>query len=273
MAGRFPPGTRVRLVRVKDESVLRAEGGEEVATAKVGEDGRVQFTEGVDVGGRYFITGYAGVDGYREVRVRGNAAGEESTVLTNPGFAPDRAKLADGSFADEAPEKVKAPAEGAPHLGQQHLSDDVPQRSNTPRGQATPVTPGESVPKPRQEDVPKSVPQMSSTETGEAAPIISGPAAQADVPKGTPQRSQTERGIAVPIPQGGGVEAQREKESGLAKAARGEPGKAATSPLGAKEVKAPAERKPAENRRAPADRASKAAAKPVAESTAKKKES
>src|SRR4051812_28541617 len=100
LAGRFPPGTQGRLVRVAHEGVLRAEGGQEVASKKVGDDGRVQFTENVEVGGRYFITGYAGQDGYREVRVRGNPPGEESTVLTNPGVPPDRVKLADGSFAD-----------------------------------------------------------------------------------------------------------------------------------------------------------------------------
>src|SRR5438477_636017 len=33
--GRFKAGTDVRLVQVRDESVLRAEGGEEVATAPV----------------------------------------------------------------------------------------------------------------------------------------------------------------------------------------------------------------------------------------------
>jgi hypothetical protein len=36
----------VRLVKVKDESVLRAEGGKEVATGTVDDDGVVKFTSG-----------------------------------------------------------------------------------------------------------------------------------------------------------------------------------------------------------------------------------
>jgi hypothetical protein len=67
--GRFNAGAQVRLVRVEDETVLRPEGGKEVASATVDDDGRVQFKKGVEVGARYFIVGLR--DGFPlEVPVR-----------------------------------------------------------------------------------------------------------------------------------------------------------------------------------------------------------
>lgn len=228
--GRFPEGAHVALVKVKDESVLRSEGGKLVATGKV-KDGSVVFKDGVEVGARYIATGY--IDGQpREVRVRGNAAGEESAVLAQAPQGTARVRLADGSWADEAPDRESVPgAEVGPAPGQHQVRRGTPQRSETPRGYAHPVDTDEPTPYPRQEDVKKGTPQMSETETGRAAPVIAGAARQEDVAKGTPQRSDTETGVATVIPAGDAVQAQRERESSLAKAARGEPGRAAAEPL------------------------------------------
>jgi hypothetical protein len=205
--GRFPEGAHVALIKVRDESVLRSEGGELVATGKV-KDGSVVFKSGVEVGARYIATGY--VDGQpREVRVRGNRAGEESAVLTQAPQGPARVRLADGSWADEAPERIDTPdAEVGPHVAQSQ--------------------------------VPEGTPQASDTETGRAVPIIAGPVRQEDVPDGVAQRSDTETGVATVIPSGDAVDAQREKESSLAKATRGEPGRAAAEPLSTD--KAPAQK-------------------------------
>lgn len=238
LAGRFPEGTHVRLVEVKDESVLRSEGGKLVGTGKV-KDGTVQFKSGVKTGGRYFIVGY--VNGSPlEVRARGNRA-DDDTALAQPPVQPVRTRLGDGSWSDEAPEREDTPAsEAAPHVAQRQVPEGTPQRSETPRGSGHPLTPGEPYPYPRQEDVPDGTPQASETATGQAVPIIAGAVRQEDVPDGVAQRSDTETGVATVIPSGDAVDAQREKESSLAKATRGEPGKAAAEPLVTD--KAPAQR-------------------------------
>lgn len=239
LAGRFPAGTPVRLIKVRDESVLRPEGGKLVATSKVKDDGTVRFKDGVEVGGRYFVVGY--VDGVpREVRARGNRAADD-TGLAQPPQGPVRTRLADGSWSDEAPDREKAPgAHVGPAVGQAQVPAGTAQRSETPRGYGHPVD-TEPSPYPRQEDVAKGTPQASDTETGMAVPIVEGPARQEDVPKGTPQRSDTETGIATVIPAGDAVKAQLERESSVAKAVRGEPGKAAATPLTpAREAKAKA---------------------------------
>jgi hypothetical protein len=67
--------------------------------------------------------------------------------------------------------KLPKGQEPHPHLNQASIGD-VPQRSSTPLGQATPCDPAEPQPKPRQEDVKKGVQQRSATETGEATPIV-----------------------------------------------------------------------------------------------------
>ncbi len=100
LRGRFKPGTLVRLVKVAHEGVLRPEGGELVAAKRVDEDGVVQFVDGVEVGGRYFISGL--IDGQPvDVRARGNEPGDEDLGLVNGSVAPERQKLADGRFQDE----------------------------------------------------------------------------------------------------------------------------------------------------------------------------
>lgn len=231
LRGRFPAGSRVTLVEVKDESVLRPEGGKDVETARVGDDGSVQFSKGVKVDGRYFVVGRVG--GFPvEVRARGRAKGDEAEVLSQPPVAPDRVKLADGSFLDESPEKVDEPVEGAPHLSMQQVPEGAPLRSSTARGSAHPVEPGERVPTASQGDVDDDAPQMSSTAEGEAARIVGGPKSQEDAGD-IPQRSSTEKGVATPVPQNGAVRAQLDKESPLGRESRGGPQGAAAAPLSA----------------------------------------
>lgn len=100
LRGRFQPGARVKLWQVKDESVLRAEGGELIDEKVVDEDGCVQFSKGVKVGGRYLIVGQREGEPL-EVRVRGNAPDDDNSLLTHAPVRPERQKLADGRWADE----------------------------------------------------------------------------------------------------------------------------------------------------------------------------
>lgn len=100
LRGRFKPGTRVWLIKVADERVLRAEGGELIDDKVVDEQGCVQFSRGVDVGGRYFICGH--LDGTPlEVRVRGNEPQEDNSHLVSTPVQPERQRLSDGSWQDE----------------------------------------------------------------------------------------------------------------------------------------------------------------------------
>jgi hypothetical protein len=121
LRGRFKPGSRVQLVEVAGEHVLRAQGGREVAEGVVGDDGCVAFSSGVKVGGRYFVVGR--VDGFPlEVRCRGNRAGEESTALAQEPVRSDRTRLANGAWSDEAPEAEAAPgAQVAPGPAQHQV--------------------------------------------------------------------------------------------------------------------------------------------------------
>lgn len=143
LAGRFKPGTRVRLVKVRDERVMRAEGGEEIAVERVGDDGVIEFSKGVEPGARYLACGY--VDGvYLEVRLRGRDSADDA-VNAQPPVGRDRVKLSDGSFLDSPPEQHQETGlpEGAVHRGQHQVPEGVVQRSDTPRGQAYPVEKGE----------------------------------------------------------------------------------------------------------------------------------
>jgi hypothetical protein len=247
LAGRFPPGAVVRLVKVASEATLRSEGGEEVDTQTVGDDGVVTFSKGVDVGGRYLAVGLVG-GAPLEVRLRGNVG--EDAVNGQAPVSRDRVRLSDGSWADEAPKREKAPAvPPGPRLAQHQVPGDVPQRSATVRGTAHPVDPEEQEPVRRQEDVKDGTPQMSDTRPreieggqtvgggGEASEILVGPQRQEDVPKGVPQRSDTPSGVATPIDVGDSVEAWRRAESSQARESRGDWTRAHAEPIAAKGAK------------------------------------
>jgi hypothetical protein len=244
LAGRFPPGTEVTLVEVDSAATARAEGGREVDRQTVGDDGVVTFSKGVDVGARYFAVGDVPPGPRREVRIRGNEG--EDAVNGQAPVQPDRVRLSDGSWSDEAPKREKAPAvPPGPRLAQHQVPKGTPQRSDTLRGTAHPVDPSEQEPLRRQEDVPKGTRQMSDTKPrevdgvtvgggGEASEVLVGPQRQEDVPDGVPQRSDTPTGVATPIPVGDSVEAWRLAERSQARESRGDWTRAHAEPLAAK---------------------------------------
>jgi hypothetical protein len=241
--GRFRPGTEVRLVKVRDETVLRSEGGEEVGTAKVDKHGQVKFD--AEPGARYFIVGH--IDGFPvEVRARGNKADDDNSTLAQAPIAYTRVKLADGSFADERPEKRDAGFGGvgpAPSLDQ--VPAGTPLRSDTGRGYAHPVDSEELAPYPPQSEF-EGEEQRSATPEGQATPVgHQVPVSQEDVKEGTLQRSDTELGVATPIPAGDAVQAQEVRESAETKASVGEPVKAAAAPLDAAKARKRAAKKSA----------------------------
>lgn len=228
LRGRFSPGTSVELVQVSDGSVLRSEGGKVIDTKTVDKDGTVRFT-GAEVDGYYFIRGVN--DGFPlDVRARGKADADSDVGFQAP-VQYERVKLSDGSFLDEPPADEKP---GGGHVGpapsqQQARGEQL--RSATPRGYAHPVEKREQAPYPSQDQVRKGTPQRSDTERGMATPVVhEAPNSQADVRKGTAQRSATPLGYATPVPEGDAVEAQRDREAAVTKAAVGDPQAAAANP-------------------------------------------
>jgi hypothetical protein len=238
LRGRFPKGSIVTLVEVAGAHVLRAEGGEEIETRTVGEENGasvVQFSKGVREGARYFVTGL--IDGRpEEVRATGREEGD-AAVLEQAPIGPDRVRLSDGSWADEAPPKRDVPKqEVGPDLGQDQVPEGTPQRSDTWRGTAHPHDPKEPVPYRDQRDVAEGTQQMSDTRPrevdgqvvgggGQATEIVQSLQRQEDV-HGVAQRSDTLTGQAAPLPAGDALEAQQSKESSRAKESRGERGAA-----------------------------------------------
>lgn len=136
LRGRFSPGAKVSLVKVDGPHVLRPpDGASPEATATVDKDGCVTFP--ADIDSRYFIVGQE--DGTPlAVRARGRADDDPNAVMTGGGVAPERVRLSDGSFLDEAPEPHQDTSlpEGATWLGQHQVPEGVVQRSDTPRGSA-----------------------------------------------------------------------------------------------------------------------------------------
>lgn len=110
--GRFSPGTRLRLVEVRDERQLRPGAGDrEVDVQFVDEDGHVEFTSGVTDGARYFICGYQ--NGFPlEIRARGRVAGDEDEVNSVAPVGTEPRKFANaGGDVDVAPADAVAAAE------------------------------------------------------------------------------------------------------------------------------------------------------------------
>jgi hypothetical protein len=200
-------------VRVAHEGVLRAEGGEEVdvQTAEKDENGvaSVSFKKGVDEGARYIATGIS--DGRPlEVRVRGRASDDPSEILEQPPIQPDRVRLTDGSWSDQAPTKESAPKLAFTGPGQHQVPDGVTQRSDTLRGSAHPVDVESEEPVRRQESVKEGTPQMSDTRPrevdgvqvgggGEATEIVLGPQLDRDSSRTRESRGDNTRGAAEPI--------------------------------------------------------------------------
>lgn len=119
--------------------------------------------------------------------------------------APGRAvepNVISGARGSKDSKRVKPQERPVPHPNQQDVQG-VPQRSDTPFGEAHPKDPDEVVPRPKQEDVKAKTPQSSSTELGEATPVDPSepkPAVdQEDAPKGLKQSSDTEAGEITPV--------------------------------------------------------------------------
>lgn len=143
--GRFSPGERVRLIKVDGPGVLRPpDGAEAVASGRVDENGQVVFDKGVEVGGRYFVSGYHHGQPL-DVRITGRAADDPNVILADAPVQAERVRLTDGSFVDEPPEQHQAleVPEGAVVRGQHQVPKGVVQRSDTPRGEAVPIPPEE----------------------------------------------------------------------------------------------------------------------------------
>jgi hypothetical protein len=234
LRGRFPAGQRVELVKVKGENVLRTSPSDKVvATKTVDENGEVSFP--AEAGSRYFIRGV--VNGVpREVRITGQKKGDESAVLSQPPVGNDEVKLGSGkTLAEHAEEKEDVPAiEVQPAAKQSHARDQL-QRSSTPLGYATPVTPDEIQPHGRQEDEAdgKNL-QRSDTKTGQKTLIPDGsvPEKQEDADDGKLlQRSDTPHGVTTPIPAGDATQATFLRDAQVSKDLGGtEPNKAAARP-------------------------------------------
>lgn len=190
LRGRFPAGTKVGLYpRYGDHF----RGGNVLTSETVGDDGTVSF-RGLPEGGKYFVAAEVD-DRVRSAAVTAKVPAEakqrlsrdevrEALRSTRP--AADGRKIVTGprnSVSARATGRLGRPfasetagvptadgeAEATPHLRQEDARD-VPQRSATPTGMATPKRPGELVPAPRQSDVPADTPQRSATPLGVATP-------------------------------------------------------------------------------------------------------
>lgn len=108
--GRFSPGTVVRLVAVRDERVLRPGAGDrEVDHKIVDADGRVEFSTGIVVGGRYFVCGIQqGVP--LEVRATGRLDADPVNDIP-PNQTEPRRFANGGGDVDPAPADAVAAAE------------------------------------------------------------------------------------------------------------------------------------------------------------------
>lgn len=247
LAGRFPVGADVELVKVRDERVLRTSAGDKViASATVADDGTVEFTKGVEVGTRYFVRGRVNGD-LREVRITGTETA--SAVLSQPpvGNVESTIGTTGKTLAQLAAENEEPPAIEVHPAAKQSQARGLLQRSATPLGYATPVDPDEVPPYGKQEDVEGFV-QRSDTATGAAALLPSGdiPEKQEDATDGKLlQRSDTPHGVTTPIPTGDGIQATLDRDAASAKDLGGtEPGKAAGRPAVGSQAPSSPKRKP-----------------------------
>lgn len=137
LRGRFPAGTKVRLVEVEGAHVLRpGPQHQTVDEQEVDKDGTLEF-KSLDMEKRYFAV--ANVHG-QPVEARLTPR-EDADGGALSGYEPlamyDRVKLADGSFVDEPPDQNQKPdVDGATWLGQHQVPKGTLQRSDTPRGAA-----------------------------------------------------------------------------------------------------------------------------------------
>lgn len=244
--GRFPAGTRVRLV--PRNSDFFNPPGAAVAAAKVDKSSEVTFS-GLEDGAPFWVA--AEIDGsWRSAAVTAKVPAEPKKRMPRPSTEDARPQQAPGAVAEPDDSKVaKGETDPAPHMRQQDVPKGTVQRSDTPLGMATPIPDGEHSPTVPQSALKKGTVQRSDTPLGEASPIPPGeldvaPAPEQDDVKGL-QRSDTPEGTAAPKPRGTSrrarTDAAKAKDSSVVKAA------APKKPGGA--AKAAAKVKPANRKR------------------------
>lgn len=110
LRGRFHPGTPVDLVKVAGAHVLRPSAEDEVVESKkVGKDGSVSFSKGVEDGVRYFVRGYH--EGFPlTVRVRGRSEEDDSEVLAQAPVGYDEVRTRDGRSYPERGQRLEHPS-------------------------------------------------------------------------------------------------------------------------------------------------------------------
>lgn len=114
LRGRFRPGTRVRLIKGKDDgSQLHPDASQSIDKQTVDEDGTVQFT-GLEVGGYYFAYGY--VNGSPlSVRLRGRSEDDEAATVVQIPVQNDPVRHRDGTLVGERGELKEPVVRQAPH--------------------------------------------------------------------------------------------------------------------------------------------------------------
>src|SRR4051812_19151091 len=134
--GRFPAGTRVRLVP-RNSDVFNPPGVA-LAAAKVDKNSEVTFG-GLADGEPYWVA--AEIDGqWRSAAVTAKVPVEPKQRQDRPTAKEARPSQPAGALAEPFDSKVpKGETDPAPHMRQQDVPKGVVQRSATPLGQATPI--------------------------------------------------------------------------------------------------------------------------------------
>ncbi len=166
VAGVFGAGSVVTLIQVPDERVLRPEGHEVIGQRIVDDAGNVGF-DGLEVGGRYFVTGY--VNGtYTLCRCLGVEAGAPDSELAQPPIQPTPQSIG----TQEAKDVVVPPA--LPD-GAADLATGVPPAADPANPSTTPEAdePGEhELPADEVEPVQSdALPQGAGTTPSESAGV------------------------------------------------------------------------------------------------------
>lgn len=182
--GRFPAGTRLRLV--PRNSDFFNPPGVAVATAKVDKDSKATFG-GLEDGAPFWVA--AEVDGqWRSAAVTAKVPVAPKERTDRPSTEEARPQQAPGSTAEPDDSKVPKGENPAPHVRQQDVPKGTVQRSDTPLGQATPKDPDELQPKLPQSEVPAGVFQRSDTPLGEATIIPAAELENGPKPKASPRK-------------------------------------------------------------------------------------
>jgi hypothetical protein len=153
----FPPGERVTLTHVADESVLRPEGGEKIEERVVDANGDVGF-DGLEAGERYFVSGHI-AGNPTDVRATAVELGE-APVLAQPSVTPEAATV--------GTQETKTTT--APPAAQPELASGLPASIPGASGSVGVEAPGEGPVVGGGHAVPVSAPAPPAAPAGEVAP-------------------------------------------------------------------------------------------------------